>query len=167
MRPSVAPQSLYTNAQPELREDTRPFCRRALCGEQTASISPSRKLPRTGLAAMHRVTLMRTRSYFTEHQTQRYVCATLRNQNVRSKGGGEGGGEGGGDPIFTTTEIFFSPCKLWTRTFKSRSGHAMSRRQRSCSALPLPRCSLGTRAFARSTCAAPPAHCPSAHSSAH
>ena len=58
---------------------TRPFCRRASCGEQTASISPSRKLPRTGLAAMHRVTLMRTRSYFTEHQTQRYVCATLRN----------------------------------------------------------------------------------------
>ena len=41
----------------------------------------------------------------------------LRNQNVRSKGGGEGGGEGGGDPIFTTTEIFFSPCKLWTRVF--------------------------------------------------
>ena len=39
---------------------------RAFCAEQTASIWPSRKLPRTGLAAVHRVTLLRTSSYYTE-----------------------------------------------------------------------------------------------------
>ena len=38
----------------------------AFCAEQTASIWPSRKLPRTGLAAVHRVTLLRTSSYYTE-----------------------------------------------------------------------------------------------------
>ena len=71
----------------QLREDTRVFVRllrRALCTEQTASIWPSRKLPRTGLAAMRRVTLFRTHSYYTGPTLDRVLTPPSYMQNTYS-----------------------------------------------------------------------------------
>ena len=71
----------------QLREDTRVFVRvlgRALCTEQTASIWPSRKLPRTGLAAMRRVTLFRTHSYYTGPTLDRFRTPPPYMQNTYS-----------------------------------------------------------------------------------